>query len=81
MIETVYAVDTAHVMMEGGASALVRKGDHWPADDPVVRTNPQLFSRDPRYGMRYTVEPTGYDDPPVEQATAAPGEKRNTRRG
>jgi hypothetical protein len=79
----VYATATTHVGLEHGASILVGKGTHWPADDPVVLAHPDLFSPDARYGLVFTVEPTGFDatDTPVEQATAAPGEKRSTRRG
>jgi hypothetical protein len=80
-VDVVYAVNTAQVSLAGGGTALVCKGEHWPATDEVVKAHPSLFSTDPRYGMRYSVEPSGYNDPPVEQATAAPGERRNTRRG
>ena len=79
-IPVVYARDTASVSFEG-AQTVVHKGSHWAATDPLVAQYPHLFSPDPRYGMRYTVEPDGYGDAPVEQATAAPGEKRSTRRG
>jgi hypothetical protein len=80
MIPTVYAVDTRVIPLETGGTVTVRKGTHWAAEDPFVRSHPELFSQDPRYGMEYTQEPAGYGDPPVEQATAAPGERRNTRR-
>lgn len=80
-MNVVYAVDTAQVSLAGGGTALVRKGEHWAASDPVVLAHPSLFSADARYGMRYSAEPVGYDAPPVEQATAAPGERRNVRRG
>ncbi len=79
-MNVVYASATASVVMPSGGSVPIRKGSHWPADDPIVAQYPHLFSTDARYGMNYTVEPQGYDDPPVEQATAAPGEKRNARR-
>jgi len=71
-MDVVYATTTAPVELPSGT--------HWPADDPVVKAHPDWFSRDPRFGMVYSVEPTGYDAP-VEQATAAPGERRNIRRG
>jgi len=80
-MDVVFAVDTAQVPTEHSGLVLVRKGEHWPADDPVVRMMPSLFSADPRYGLHYSAEPAGYGDPPVEQATAAPGERRNVRRG
>lgn len=74
-MEVVYATGTRHV-----GQGVVHKGSHWPADDPVVKANPDLFSSDPRYGLQYSVTPEGYDAP-VEQATRAPGEKRQSRRG
>lgn len=73
-MKVVYATATKHV-----GSGVVHKGSHWPADDPIVRDHPDLFSDDARYGMSYSVEPDGYDAP-VEQATAAPGERRAIRR-
>lgn len=82
-MKIVYASSTARVSLEG-AGVLVQKGQHWSANDPVVRSFPDLFSTDPRYGLTYTTEPDGWDDPPdsvrVETATAAPGERRNTGR-
>jgi hypothetical protein len=73
-MDIVYATGTRHV-----GTGVVHKGSHWPADDPIVRAHPDLFSDDPRYGLSYTAEPDGWDAP-VEQATKAPGEKRATRR-
>jgi hypothetical protein len=63
-----------------GVAGIVHKGSHWPADDPVVAAHPEAFSPDPRYGLQFSQQPPGWDDPPVEQVTAAPGEKRATRR-
>ena len=80
-MKVVYATTTSLVTDPStGVRGKVQKGTHWPADDPVVKANPDLFSEDPRWGMNYSVEPDGYDAP-VEQATAAPGERRQTRRG
>jgi hypothetical protein len=79
-VQIVYATSTANVGLPNGVSGVVQQGTHWPADDPIVLANPSLFSPDPRYGLRYSQEPEGYGDP-VEQATSAPGEKRNVRRG
>lgn len=79
-MQVVYATSNAMVPRpDGGAPKAVRKGTHWPADDPIVLAQPSLFSSDARYGLEYTRVPDGFDAP-VEQATAAPGEKRNTRR-
>ena len=72
---TVYASDTRRVSLEDGGFGVIQKGTHWSADDPIVVAHPDAFSRDPRYGLAYSVEPAGWDAP-VEQATAAPGERR-----
>jgi hypothetical protein len=73
-MDVVYAVTTAVVPLEGGGQMLVREGSHWPADDPIVRQRPTLFTDDPRTGLSYTATP-------VETATAVPGEVRRVRRG
>lgn len=86
-MRVVYAMDTAQIPTEDCGLVLVRKGEHWPADDPAVKAAPGLFSTDARYGLSYSVEPEGYGDPqqpgprPVEVATAIPGDRRNVRRG
>lgn len=51
-------------------------GSHWPADDPLVVAHKKLFTDDPTFGMSSSAPVA----PVVEQATAAPGEKRATRR-
>jgi hypothetical protein len=81
-MDVVYARGTVQVTTPDGGRHLVQGGQHWPADDPVVLANPGLFSPDPRYGIRYSRAPAEMSEPPVEQATAAPGEKRAAvRRG
>jgi len=83
-MQVVYATGTQPVQLPTGIGGMVQKGSHWPANDPVVLAHPELFSADPRYGLLYSVEPAGWDAPvaPVgEEATAVPGERRNTRRG
>lgn len=81
-MDVVYATATTHVTTRDGARIVVHKGQHWPAEDPVVKAQPSLFSADPRWGMAYSVEPAGYNEPlgQVEQATAAPGERRTRTR-
>lgn len=83
-MDIVYAQGTDKVLLRSGQVAQVRKGQHWPATDPVVKARPDLFTDDPRYGLVYTQAPPGHDDQlneaPVESASAAPGERRNTRR-
>jgi hypothetical protein len=84
----VYATGTRQ--LANGVS--IYKGQHWPANDPIVQENPGLFSDDPRFGLTYSPghapremayapgEPIPDDDIPVEQVTAGPGERRNVRR-
>lgn len=79
----VYATTTAYV----SDGMTIHKGQHWSADDPVVRANPDLFSPDPRYGLTFSPgaapREMAYapgEEIPVEQATAGPGEKRTVRR-
>lgn len=81
MIECVYATGTFPATNEvTGQRLMVRHGSHWPADDPIVRQHPEAFSTDPRYGLQYSQEPEGWNEPPVETATAGPGERRQVRR-
>jgi hypothetical protein len=77
----VYAVATVTVGMQ-----TVRAGTHWRADDPLVLSQPSLFSEDPAYGMNSSIPFDAYpsekeprEHPPVEQMTAEPGERRNVR--
>ena len=85
-IHVVYA--KAHVVlpMPDGQSIRVTMGSHWPAEDPVVRQHPGAFTDDPRYGMSWTGRAPEYmtrppsTPGPVEEASAAPGERRATRR-
>ena len=70
-----------------GAGQAINLGEHWPADDPIVRAYPDFFDADPRYGLSSS-RPLGDDGNPVpdapkrasrdavETTTAAPGEKR-----
>lgn len=76
-MDVVYARDSVVVSLPNGNGRIL-KGQHFPADDPFVRSRPELFSTDPRFGLLYTVEPDGYDEP--EAATANPGERRSVRR-
>lgn len=81
-MDVVYATYTAQVVTPDEGRHMVHGGQHWPAGDPVVLAAPPgLFSPDARYGMSFSVPPPEMAEPPVEQATAAPGERRNTRRG
>lgn len=79
-MNVVYAVTNSVVPLEGGGRVMVRVGSHWPADDPVVVAQPSLFSPDPSYGLNRSGPAPEPPARPVEQATAAPGEKRTVRR-
>ena len=83
-VNFVYAMGTERVHLPRGDSIMVPRGSMVPDTDPVVRARPDLFSADPRYcaSLFGTVAPEGLgpDDPPIETATAAPGERRSARR-
>lgn len=72
MPKVVYAVETASVALSTGDIFTIYRGQKYDSSLQVVREQPGWFSDDPETGMQ---------DAPVEQATAAPGERRNTRRG
>lgn len=56
-----------------------RRGEAWAADDPAVMGNPDAFTDDPE--ANGTLRRTAPASPPVvEEATAAPGERRTVRR-
>ena len=80
-MKAVYARTTTTVASPSGATTFVQEGTHWSDEDPLVQANPDLFSDDPRHGMLFSRPLLPEDYPPVEQATAVPGEKRNARRG
>ena len=86
-MDVVYATKTGVVSdPKTGEGRAVNIGTHWPADDPVVNAYQGYFTGDPRFGL-HSSRPLGEDGYPetgratrteavVEQATAAPGEKR-----
>ena len=78
-MKVVFACNPSPVYVNGH---VVVMGQHWPADDPVVREHPGLFTEDARYGLSASVAPPPEDDEEAdfETTTAAPGEKRTTRR-
>jgi hypothetical protein len=81
-MQVVYAKTTSSVGTSDGGQFIVRGGEHWPADDPIVLAHPSLFSADPRFGLSYSARPAEMAEAPVEQVTAGPGEKRAAvRRG
>ena len=77
MSRFVFALDTTSVRVDG-LPITVRRGEARHRTDPVVRAYPAMFADEPVVvalfpGFRY-------EDVEVEQATAAPGEKRAARR-
>lgn len=72
-MKVVYATADCGTATAEGLSVNLREGDVWAADDPLVKLRPGLFSETPP-GPRFPRRT-------VEQATAAPGERRTTTRG
>lgn len=70
-----FARYTASLRMPGSKyPTTVHVNEPWWAEHPLVLTHPDAFADQPS-----EILPRGWE-PPVEQATAAPGEKRATRR-
>jgi hypothetical protein len=68
----VYATATCGTATADGIGIDLREGDCWAADDPLVLAHPGLFADTPpapNFPRRTVLA--------VEQATAAPGERRN----
>jgi hypothetical protein len=64
------AVTSGVCAMPGSTSMIVRQGETFWSDHPAVRANPDWFKP-------YTAtHETPGSEPRIEQATAAPGEKR-----
>lgn len=57
----------------------VAEGELWDADDPVVKAHPVWFETLEGKPLR-PAKAAARSEAPVEQATAAPGERRNVRR-
>jgi len=58
----------------------VVEGSLYDDKDAVVCKHPELFEDAAAAALRMTDQPPVFRARPVEQATAAPGEKRDTRR-
>jgi len=75
MTRYVYGAATVAASYEG-SSILVSAGAIWDADDPFVKLHPELFCDHPSPdAVNRTVSREL-----IEQATAAPGKRRTTRR-
>lgn len=72
---------TNTVLAHGGQRVQIRAGEPWDAADSLVKQYPDYFAEHLR-AVRSTADPRGFSEyePPVERATAAPGERRNARR-
>lgn len=73
----VFANASCSITDGNGMIYQLRRGEPWDADDPLVVSRPTFFSKVPVTARSSRVG-SGFVD--VEQATAAPGEKRNTKR-
>jgi hypothetical protein len=78
---------TATSLALGGNRIVIRPGETWASDDPLVTAYPSCFAAAPDR-VRSTDTPDGYrplgdpaEEGPVERGTRAPGEKRGTKRG
>ena len=67
-----FVKQSASTMIDGRRVRLT-KDDPWRSDDPVVKAAPQFFVDEPSK-VQSSLAPASA--PVVEQATAAPGEKR-----
>lgn len=77
-MELVFANCTAWVGIGDGRTVQIIQDEAWFAGDPVVKARPDLFNDEPSIvrGTRPVPVETAAGDAGVEQATAAPGEKR-----
>lgn len=67
-MDIVFARENRQLVGPDTLRYIVKEGEVWAASDPLVRANPDAFSETP---VRI-----GHTVPIVEQATAAPGERR-----
>lgn len=78
-MDVVIATDTVNVTWQGRRLHIPR-GSAWDAGDPLVEAHPGLFSADDRFVNRTVPQQEAAPEPPVERATAAPGERTQARR-
>jgi hypothetical protein len=74
-VKIVYATSTTSITDASGLAFTLHRGEVWDADDPLVKLKPQFFSETPVIARVSQGE--GWEV--VEQATAAPGERRKIR--
>lgn len=73
-MQLVYANSTGSITNDHGVTFNLKAGEAWDADDPLVKQRPRFFSPEPVLVMT-----SAHGLVRVEQATAAPGEKRTKR--
>ncbi len=73
----VVAVTNSMVSNGTRQPVVIRRGEAWDADDPIVKANPSLFTGD-AVKARTSVQRSHAEI--VEQKTKAPGEKSRARR-
>lgn len=71
----VYAIADTSITNTHGLPFRLHRGEVWDADDPLVGEHPGMFSSQPVIAR--VSRGQGWEI--VEQATAAPGERRRTR--
>ncbi len=76
----VVATTTTSIRGRRGEKIIIKAGDAWDEDSPVVRTHPDLFSAEPDKALGGDI-PADTFDAPVERKTAVPGERANVKRG
>jgi len=81
VIKVVYARATTVLMFGHGRSELVTQGSHWPAEDPLVKSHPGLFSEDPRTGLSFSVPPPADEEEQIELGDLERVKRRYVRRG
>ena len=70
-----FANQTCKVFLSDGRAAQIHAGQAWSTASQVVKERPEMFDDDPP-----VVHGAATVEAPVEQMTAAPGEKRATKR-
>lgn len=70
-MQLVYANSNCSITNSHGVAYRLVAGEPWDADDPLVKHRPQFFTKQP-----VIVKTSAHGWVRVEQATAAPGEKR-----
>lgn len=56
-MDIVFARATAYVLSPTGQRKLIQIGQHWPANDPIVKQYPEMFSTDSSYGLEFSAPP------------------------